>query len=368
MTSHPEWNEKTSALAVAAAYADRIRGRNIAITGIAPTSVGEGTAMAFASQKPAKLFLLSRTREKLEQVADIIRSTYADVNVHTLFVDLASQTSIREGAAEVARLLASGTATNDNEDGNAKLDILVNNAGVTCRLRRLTAEGIELQFGVNHIGHFLLTKLLFPLLRKGAEAESESGVDSSSGRRGGGGMRRGATRVVNVSSHGHRMSPMRFHDYNILNDREIPVEEEPKPPLPPAFAKVQPDGYQSLVAYAQSKTANILFTLHLQEHAKESGVMPYAVHPGGVVSNLGREHEPDVAEAIAKTAKYWKNSDEGASTTLVAALDPALDECPGLYLADCQFSACAAHAQDPSAAERLWTLSEELTGEKFTFG
>ncbi|KAI1125516.1 hypothetical protein F5Y10DRAFT_246958 [Nemania abortiva] len=249
-------------------------------------------------------------------------------------MDLASQASIRKAAAEVKGMIST-------------LDILVNNAGCTHRLRQWTAEGIEMQFGVNHIGTFLLTKLLFPLL-KAATTQSPPGT----------------TRVVNLSSHGHMLSPVRFHDYNMEN-KEIPPEEQPSSRITPVFAKPSSDGYLTTVAYSQSKTANILFTLYLQDHAAASKIMSYAVHPGGVISNLGREHEEDVAEAIAATSKYWKNSDEGASTSLVAALDPSLDESSGLYLADCQFFSCADHAKDPVAAQRLWELSEELIGERF---
>ncbi|GAP90372.2 putative short chain dehydrogenase reductase family oxidoreductase [Rosellinia necatrix] len=249
-------------------------------------------------------------------------------------MDLASQESIRKGAAEVQGIVST-------------LDILVNNAGCTHRLRQRTAEGIEMQFGVNHIGTFLLTKLLYPLLKAAAKRSA-----------------RGATRVVNLSSHGHRLSPIRFHDYNMEN-HEIPPEERPVSQMPPAFAKASEDGYLSTIAYSQSKTANILFTLCLQDYAGASGIMSYALHPGGVISNLGREHDRDVAETIAATSNYWKNSDEGASTSLVAALDPSLDDCQGLYLADCQFCPCADHARDPGVARRLWELSEQLIGERF---
>ncbi|KAI0451369.1 hypothetical protein F5B21DRAFT_384372 [Xylaria acuta] len=335
MTSNPDWGQKTSALSVAAEYAGRIKGRNIIVTGVAPQGVGEGTAIAFASQEPANLILISRTKDKLEAIANVIRTSYPGVNVRTIIMDLASQESIRKAAAEVSDLIPT-------------LDLLVNNAGCAHRLRKWTAERIEMQFGVNHIGNFLLTKLLFPLLRAAAKQSSSPG----------------ATRIVNLSSHGHMLSPIRFHDYNMEN-KEIPPEERPRSAMPSAFSKASEDGYLSTIAYSQSKTANILFTLYLQDHAAASGIMSYALHPGGVVSNLGREHDEDVAEAIAATSKYWKNSDEGASTSLVAALDPSLDECHGLYLSDCQFFPCADHAKDPDVAERLWKLSEELTGGIF---
>ncbi|KAI0410452.1 NAD(P)-binding protein [Xylaria grammica] len=334
MTSNSHWGQKTSSLSVAAEFADRIKGRNIIITGVAPEGVGEGTAIAFASQEPANLILLSRTKEKLEAIAGIIRTSYPSTNVRTIVMNLASQESIRKAVAEVESIIST-------------LDILVNNAGCTCRLRNWTEEGIEMQFGVNHIGTFLLTKLLFPLL-KAAAAQSSPGV----------------TRIINLSSHGHRLSPMRFHDYNMEN-KEIPKAEQPISPIPPVFAKASEDGYLSTIAYSQSKTANILFTLYLQDHARASGIMSYALHPGGVISNLGREHDKDVADAIAATSQYWKNSDEGASTSLVAALDPSLDKRRGLYLSDCQFFPCADHAKSPDVARRLWHLSEGLTGGKF---
>ncbi|KAH9889648.1 hypothetical protein F4778DRAFT_753614 [Xylariomycetidae sp. FL2044] len=251
-------------------------------------------------------------------------------------MDLASQASIRAAAAEIGGMIS-------------KLDILVNNAGATFRCREWTAEKIEIQFGANHVGPFLFTKLLFPLLEAAAKESPEMP---------------GTTRIVNLSSHGHRLSTIRFHDYNIEN-KEVPAEEAPFSPMPAAFARVQDDGYMSTVAYAQSKTANILFTLYLQKHAQSRGIMAYALHPGSVTSHLGRQHDPEMAEAISKVADYWKTPDEGSSTTLVAALDPALNECRGLYMSDCQFCPPADFARDESIAERLWALSEQLVGEKF---
>ncbi|KAI0846665.1 NAD(P)-binding protein [Daldinia vernicosa] len=334
MTSNPEWGEKTSGLEVARTYAKHIEGRNILITGVAPAGVGEGTAIAFASQKPATLILVSRTKEKLDSVASHIRELYPEVDVRVVTIDLASQASIRKAAAEVTGIIS-------------KLDILVNNAGATYNARRWTAEGIEIQFGANHIGPFLFTKLMLPLLKEAAKQ-----------------LPAGATRIINLSSHGHRLSTIRFHDYNIEN-KEIPEEEKPFSPLPPAFGRVQEDGYMPTIAYAQSKTANILFTLYLQEHLQANGIMSYAVHPGGVDSQLGREHDDEMADAIAKTSMFWKNCDQGASTTLVAALDPALNTRGGLYLSDCQFFPSADFAKDLNLAERLWHLSEDLIGEKF---
>ncbi|KAI0832291.1 retinol dehydrogenase 13 [Hypoxylon sp. FL0890] len=334
MTSNSGWGEKTSGLEVAKTYAQHIEGRNVLITGVAPDGVGEGTAIAFASQNPAILILASRTKQKLDTVAESVRESYPGIDVRVVTIDLASQASIRDAASEVSGMIS-------------RLDILVNNAGATYNSRHWTAEGIEMQFGANHIGPFLFTRLLFPLLSEAAKQSPP-----------------GATRIINLSSHGHRLSTIRFHDYNIEN-KEVPQGEKPFSPLPSTFARVQDDGYMPTIAYAQSKTANILFTLYLQEHLQKKGIMSYAVHPGGVSSNLGRDHDEEMADAIAKTSKFWKNVDQGASTTLVAALDPALNTPGGLYLADCQYFPSADYTKELDVAERLWHLSEDLIGEKF---
>ncbi len=227
----------------------------VLITGVAPVGVGEGTAVAIASQRPKTLILVSRTPGKLEAVASSIRDLYPGVNVKVLIIDLASQASVRKVAAEVAETIDA-------------LDILINNAGMTMLKRQWTAEGIEAQFGANHIGHFLLTMLLLPLLEAAARRSPP-----------------GSTRIVNVSSEGHRLSPIRFHDYNI-EGKEIPDEERTPLPLKGPFAKFEDDGYSGIIAYAQSKTANVLFTLYLQRHLKDRGIASYSLHPGGKSTTL----------------------------------------------------------------------------------
>lgn len=205
--------------------------------------------MAFASQRPETLVLVSRTKEKVETVASSIRALFPEVRVVVVLMDLRSQESIRKAAATVTGIIDT-------------LDILINNAGATFRRRSWTAEKIEIQFGVNHIGPFLFTKLLMPLLEAAAR-KSPPGI----------------TRIVNLTSHGHRLSPIRFHDYN-FEGNEIPDDELPPSNIPPLFSRVDDDGYMSTTAYAQSKTANILFTLYLQRHMKGKGIVSYVVHPG----------------------------------------------------------------------------------------
>jgi NAD(P)-dependent dehydrogenase (short-subunit alcohol dehydrogenase family) len=159
-----------------------------------------------------------------------------------------SQDSIREAASEIAQV-------------TPRIDIVINNAGIMTPKRQLTVEGIEAQFGANHIGHFLLTNLLMPQLLAAAKVNLP-----------------GVTRVVNLTSLGHRLSPIRFHDFN-FEGKEMPPEEQ-HPPLPPIFANGQEGAYNGYVSYGQAKTANILFSVELSRLLREKGIVSYAVHPG----------------------------------------------------------------------------------------
>jgi NAD(P)-dependent dehydrogenase (short-subunit alcohol dehydrogenase family) len=163
-------------------------------------------------------------------------------------MDLGSQESVRNAAAEITKL------TNH-------LDIIINNAAVMTLKHQYTMEGIETQFGSNHIGHFLLTNLLLPQMF--SAAKSQPG---------------GSTRVINLTSLGHRVSPIRFHDYN-LEGKEIPPEEEPVQ-LPTGMAKATEGTYNGYVAYGQAKTANVLYSVELNRLFKGKGIVSYALHPG----------------------------------------------------------------------------------------
>ncbi|KAL1977282.1 hypothetical protein VTN31DRAFT_141 [Thermomyces dupontii] len=337
MTSHPEFNEKTTATEVANSFADRIQNRNVVITGVGPKSLGESMALAIAAHNPAKLILASRTLEKLRQVADEIskKSPQASSAVELVTLDLASQQSVQAAANRIAELVDS-------------IDILINNAGIMVLSPEKTAEGIELQFGTNHIGHFLFTNLLIDKLKKAAGSRPP-----------------GNTRIINVSSAGHRLSPIRFHDYNI-EGKDVPDEEQPPPEMLKVYGKVEK--YNGWIAYGQSKTANILFSVYLNQKLAPAGVVSYAVHPGSIWTNLNRNLDEEGNNILAKTGKYWKTNDEGAAPMLIAAFDPKLDATPqpsGAYLHECQVAQPAPWASDVNAAERLAQLSEELVGRKF---
>lgn len=166
------------------------------ITGVSPKSLGETLASTVAQHSPANLILASRTLAKVEQVVRSITSS-TSVKPRIVILDLASQQSTRNAAAEIQQCIK-------------HVDVLINNAAVVSSERRETEDGIEQTFGVAHVGHFLLTTLLTPLL-----LAAPSGA-----------------RVVNVSSLGYRVSPFRFHDFNFTG-KQIPPEEEPPASIPP---------------------------------------------------------------------------------------------------------------------------------------
>ncbi|KAF2652761.1 NAD(P)-binding protein [Lophiostoma macrostomum CBS 122681] len=337
--THPEWTQETGGVEVAKAFSENIRGKNVLITGVSPESIGSSTALAIASQSPSLLILASRTQSKLDQVVKDIGDAYPKVKVKTVLLDLMSQEAVRKAASEVSQV----TST---------LDIIINNAGIMTTKLQHTVEGIEGQFGSNHIGHFLFTSLLMPQLLAAAKSNQA-----------------GATRVVNLTSLGHRLSPVRFHDYN-FEGKDIPDEEKPPANLPPMFHPTEGQPYNGFTAYGQGKTANILFSISLNEKLKEEGIISYAVHPGSIWTGLSRDLDEEGEAAIRATSTFWKNHDQGSATTLVAAFDPALNgkhwsQPKGILLHDCQITEAAPHATDPKVAERLWELSEKLVKSDF---
>jgi NAD(P)-dependent dehydrogenase (short-subunit alcohol dehydrogenase family) len=347
MTSRPDFHAKTNGTEVAAAFASAVKGKVILITGVSPRGIGGATARALAAQSPRLLIFTGRALEKVQAVIDELKAQFPAVPYRALHVDLSSQKSVRQAAKEVL-------AYPEN------IDILINNAAVMALPERtLSEDGIELQFATNHVGHFLFTNLIMPKLVTAAKESSP-----------------GSTRIINVSSSGHALGPVRFSDYNF----EKPKEELPKEELPAfehlaALGAPAEDMYSPFVAYGQSKTANILFSLALIKRLSGDGIVSYGVHPGSIPTELQRNADKELLDEMRKRAVrdsrlVVKTLDQGSSTTLVAALDPNLKNGPtadgkGVYMDNCQIGDPAPWASDPVAADRLWTLSEELVGQKF---
>jgi len=294
-------------------------GRAAFVTG-ASGGLGAETARALA-EKGASLTLAARDLEKLRGVVESIRSSTGNSNVELAELDLTSPASVRA--------CAKGWLADHDA-----LQLLVNNAGImACPLAR-TAEGYELQFATNHLGHFLLTGLLAPALLAGAPA-----------------------RVVNVSSAGHRLAGVDFDDLH-FERRE----------------------YDKWVAYGQSKSANVLFSCELDRRLQDRGVRSFALHPGVIMTELARHLTMEdiqelMSNAPADGGLEFKPVEAGAATTVYAATAPELEGRGGLYLEDCRIGervdddassrGFKPHAVDPEAARRLWDISEELVGERF---
>ncbi|MFC3494017.1 SDR family NAD(P)-dependent oxidoreductase [Glycomyces rhizosphaerae] len=230
-------------------------------------------------------------------------------------LDLADLDSVR-GFAE--RLLASGRG----------IDIVIDSAGIMACPETRVGPGWELQFAVNHLGHFALVNRLLPALRE--------------------------ARVVSVSSSGHRLSPMRWED--------------------PQFER----GYDRSEAYGQSKTANALFAVELDRLAASAGVRAFTLHPGAILTPLMRHISEDDQREFGwidedgNAPDHFKTAEQGAATQTWAAVSPSLDGLGGLFLEDCEVAevntdvgpgpGVRPHAIDPDEAQRLWAFSAELTG------
>ncbi|WP_309619657.1 SDR family NAD(P)-dependent oxidoreductase [Salinibacterium sp.] len=236
-------------------------------------------------------------------------------------LDLADLGSVR---AFSGRFLASGRS----------LDILINNAGIMAAPESRVGEGWESQFATNHLGHYVLTNLLWPALIAADDA-----------------------RVVSLSSTGHKLSGIRFDD--------------------PQFTT----GYDKWLAYGQAKTANSLFAVQLDALGAPHGVHAFAVHPGGIMTELQR-HLPReemiasgwISEDGTLNARF-KTPEQGAATSVWAATSPQLAGVGGVYCEDCDIAEPTVpgapnarvagvneHAIDPDAASWLWNYSAQLTG------
>jgi NAD(P)-dependent dehydrogenase (short-subunit alcohol dehydrogenase family) len=312
---------RSSALEVIAGH--DLRGRDVIVTGGA-SGIGLETVRALATAG-ARAVIATRNREKAEAAAAALREATGNPAIEVGLLDLASLSSVRDFVQEY---LAQGR----------KLHLLINNAGVFATPQAYTKEGFELQFAINHLGHFALTVGLLPALRAA-----------------------GTSRVVTLTSSGHRFSDIHYDD---IHFRSRP--------------------YDPFLAYGQSKTATALFAVGLtQRHAPE-GITSNAVHPGGIMTGLFRNFTRDEQvqrgwlDASGAVKPHFKTAEQGAATTVWAAVAPELSGRGGLYLDNCAIAepmpddqpttgaggyrpGYKRYALDSASAQRLWTVSEEFT-------
>ncbi|XP_061104146.1 dehydrogenase/reductase SDR family member 13-like [Conger conger] len=283
-----------------------LHGKTAIVTG-ANTGIGKTTALDLA-KRGARVILACRNQQKAEAaVRDIKRESGNDEVVY-MNLDLGSLQSVRSFTETFLKT-------------EPRLDLLINNAGIF--LQGKTEDGFGMIFGVNHLGHFLLTLLLLERLKES-----------------------GSSRVVNVSSSVHIYGAI---DFNCLSThKELGVGDT---------------AFQAFQLYCHSKLCNVLFTHELAKRLQATSVTCYSLHPGGVRTGITRY-----------TSVWWQillipgamlfcvDADSGAQTTLHCALQEGIEPLSGCYFSDCAVVDLLPKAKDDAVARKLWEVSERLSG------
>lgn len=301
-----------------------LSGRRILVTGVS-AGLGVETARALAS-RGAHVVGAARDLDKAQTATEVVRAAAAEGGALELVeLDLASLASVRSCADAL------------NEQGK-EFDLVIANAGVMACPQGKTADGLETQFGTNHLGHFLLVNRIARLLKPGG-------------------------RLIALSSAGHR-----FADVDLAD---------------PNFEKTP---YDEWVAYGRSKTANALFAVEFDRRHRDRGVRAAAVHPGGIQTELGRHLSPEASERLIASINeshaaaglppfQYKSIPQGAATTVWAGVVADADTIGGRYCEDCHVAEIVEgegiregvrpYALAPENARGLWAKSEEMVGESF---
>ena len=301
-----------------------LSGKRILVTG-ASAGLGVETARTLAAHG-ATVVGAARDLDKAHRATEVVRSQAANGGgLELVELDLASLASVRACADA---LVAAGKP----------FDVVIANAGVMACPKSQTSDGFETQFGTNHLGHFVFVNRIASLLKPGS-------------------------RLVNLSSAGHRFSDVDLEDPNF--------DHTP---------------YAEFVAYGRSKTANILFAVEFDRRHKANGVRATAVHPGGIQTELGRHMTPETRQqmldsitaaqkAAGGPAFEWKTIPQGAATSVWSGIVASADTVGGLYCEDCHVAEVVdsqeirggvqPYALDAEHAKALWAKSEEMVGERF---
>jgi NAD(P)-dependent dehydrogenase (short-subunit alcohol dehydrogenase family) len=300
-----------------------LAGKRVLVTGVS-AGLGVETARTLAAHG-AYVVGAARDLDKARGATKEVRAQAAKGGgLELVELDLASLKSVRACAD---RLVAAGKP----------FDVVIANAGVMACPKGKTADGFETQFGTNHLGHFVLVNRIASLLHSGS-------------------------RLVNLSSAGHRFSDVDLDDPNF--------ERTP---------------YTEFGAYGRSKTANILFAVEFDRRHKPQGIRATAVHPGGIQTELGRYMTPEVRESMIKSinastpagapAFKFKTVPQGAATSVWSGFVAPAEMVGGLYCEDCHVAELVeggeirggvrAYALNPDHAKALWAKSEEMVGERF---
>jgi NAD(P)-dependent dehydrogenase (short-subunit alcohol dehydrogenase family) len=279
-----------------------MQGKVVVVTG-SNDGIGKETAVGLAAQG-ATTVLACRNQEKADATAREVTRRTGNDDVHVVALDLADLASVEEAAAQILSRWD-------------RLDVLINNAGGIWTARQETAQGLEQTFGVNHLGHFLLTGLLLDRLTESAPS-----------------------RIINLTSVGHHAAwrGMRFDD----------LQSEKR--------------YATMDAYGRSKLANILFTRELAARVAGSGVTVNAVHPGPVRSGFGMDGDMGGLMGLGNrlVRPFEISPSAGARTSVYLATSPEVEGVTGRYWVRRKPGRMSRQARSNAQAQRLWSASERL--------
>lgn len=283
-----------------------MNGKTVVITG-GNAGIGKATALALA-KKDANVLVTSRSETKAKEAVAEIKKATGNENVDFVTIDLSSQKSVRESSEKIKAKCP-------------KIDVLINNAGCYVSDLQLNADGLEMQFATNHLGHFLLTNLLMDNLKAAEKA-----------------------RIINLASIAHKYT-------RVLNLDDI---------------NYQTEEYGGWKSYSRSKFCNILFTNELARRLEGTGITANAVHPGGVRTEIAEKNVNWFTKLGWILSKpLMVPVEKGAETSIHLASSPEAEGVTGGYWVKSKKFFSNRPSQDPETAKALWKKSEELVGQEF---
>ena len=277
-----------------------LQGKTAIVTG-ANSGMGMATVRAL-SDMGARVIMLCRSEKRGREALERLNSEKPR-DLDLILCDLGDYDSVRSFVSKV-------------RESYSRIDILVNNAGFISLDRQETKEGLERQFGINHIGHFLLTISLLDLMGEGS-------------------------RIVVVASGAHKTGKIHFDDINLHR------------------------GFNVIKAYSQSKLSNVLFTRELARRVKDKGITVNCCHPGAVATNIGIDRETGFGKTVTGLLKpFFQTPEQGARTAVFLATDDSVADVSGEYFYKCKIAKSSKRSKDMVLAKELFEFSSKLINNK----